>query len=231
MTTTVYWAYCEPQWQMAHEPVSISAEFAKKRLWDAEDKRTQLMYCPAVKEPFLNLYGLKSLYDYEFEVIGNRVTSKYNDEAFFKAHVNVRSAEKRFFSFVQNYTFFTDAPSLEVTFGFPPYLEDNNVAQRCMQIPGKMDIGKWFRALDMPFYLRKDYNSFKIEREEIYSYCKFHTDDKIEFKQFRMNDELYKFMDEGFSLNFNRYMRTMENYYKRFKNKKFILREIKENLV
>jgi hypothetical protein len=139
--------------------------------------------------------------------------------------------EKRFFSFIQNYTFFTDAPSLEVTFGYPPYLEDNNVAQRCMQIPGKMDIGKWFRALDMPFYLRKDYNSFKIEREEIYNYCKFHTNDKIEFKQFRMNDELYKFMDEGFSLNFNRYMRTMENYYKRFKNKKFILREIKENLV
>ena len=38
-------------------------------------------------------------------------------------------------------------------------------------------------------------------------------------------------MDEGFALNFNRYMKTLENYYKMFKNKKFILKEIKENLV
>lgn len=231
MGINVYWAYAEPNWQLAEEPESVSSIFYAKKLWDPSDMKTQVAYCPAVKTPFENLFALKSIYDYEFEVTPTDVRTKMYDQAFFDKHVTIRSIEKRFFSFTQSYMFFTDEPSLEVTFGITPYLEDNNIAQRCMQIPGQINIAKWFRAIDMPFYLRKDYNSFKIERGEIFNYVKFHTSEKINFKQFRFNSELGHLMEEGFSLNFNRYMRTLENYYRMFKSKKFILKEINKNLV
>ncbi len=231
MAITVYWSYAEPSWQMAFEPESVSSLFYKKKLWNPEEPRTQVGFCPAVQKPFENLFALRSVYDYEFEIYNNEVRTKMYDAEFFNRHVNVRYIPHKFFSFVQNYIFFTDHPSLDVTFGIHPYLEDNNVSQRCMQIPGQINIGKWFRATDMPFYLKKEFNSFKIERGEIYQYMKLHTDEKVVFKQFRLNDNLTAMMDEGFALNFNRYLRTLENYYKMFKNKKFILKEIKENLV
>jgi hypothetical protein len=231
MAINVYWAYAGARWQLAEEPELVSSIYYKKRMWDPNDLKTQVSFCPAIKKPFENLFAMKSLYDYEFEVTPDGVRTKMYDREFFEKQVVIRSLENRFFSYSQNFMFFTDEPSLEVTFGISPYLEDNNVVQRCMQIPGSLNIGKWFRATDMPFYLRKDYNSFKIERGEIYNYVQFHTSEKINFKQFRFTDNLEKMMDEGFALNFNRYMKTLENYYKAFKNKKFILREIKENLV
>jgi hypothetical protein len=145
--------------------------------------------------------------------------------------VVVRSLEKKFFSFQTKYIFFTEEPSLNVTFYEYPFLEDNNITTRCIPVAGQYDIGRWFRNTEFAFYLKKDYNEFKINRNEIYSYIRFHTDKKIVFKQFRFNDTLKSYTEDSFALTFGHYFKTLTEFYNCFKNKKLILKEIKKNLI
>lgn len=232
MAINVYWACLENQWMLANEPDSVSQVFYEKKLYDKNDPQLMLNACPAFNKNFTNLFALRSLYDYEFTIEPDgHIHTKYYDQKFFEDHVVVRSAEKRMFSFCNRFIFFTDAPSLNATFYEYPYLEDNNITERCMMVTGQHDIGKWFRNTEWAFWLKKNYNTFKIERNEIYSYVRFHTDQKIKFKQFKWTDKCKEYNNDGFGLNFYGYMKTMENFYKNFRTKKLILKEIKENLL
>jgi hypothetical protein len=232
MTTNVYWACIEPEWMLAQEPESVASIFYKKNLHDSKNGMAMLNHCPSFNKNLKNLFALRSIYDYDFIIDDEKITSNFYDEQFFNNHVNVRDINKRLFSFKQCFIFFTDSPSLEVTFYEHPYLEDNNITERCMIVAGQFNIGKWFRNTEFAFYLKKDYNSFKIERGEIFTYLRFHTDEKINFQQFRFNEKLHGFVNDGFVLNSPiGALRNLENYYKSFKNKKLILNEIKDNLL
>lgn len=231
MTINVYWACAEEQWLMAKSPEPVSTLFYNKQLYEKTNPDMQMVSCPAFRNHLQNVYTMRSLYDYEFHIKGSEVVSDYYNQNFFNKHVLVRSAEKKCFSFLQSYVFFTDAPSLEATVGEFPFMEDNNITQRCIPLTGRYDIGKWFRTTEFAFLLRKDYDSFKIERDEIFSYIRFHTDEKINFIQFRWNETFEQYKNDCFFINFFKYMKTLENYYRNFRHKKLILREIEKNRI
>jgi hypothetical protein len=116
---------------------------------------------------------------------------------------------------------------------YPPFLEDNNISNRTTMIPGGFDIGKWFRTIDFAFILNDKYDSFLIKKNETFVYLKFHTDDKINFKQFRTNDKIASYCDDFLNVSKNTSSRfyQLENFYKISKNKKNIIKEIKGCLV
>jgi hypothetical protein len=232
MTINVYWACIEPEWMLAQEPESVASIFYKKNLHDSKNGMAMLNHCPSFNKNLKNLYALRSIYEYDFIIDDEKITSNFYDEQFFNTHVNVRDIKKRLFSFKQCFIFFTDSPSLEVTFYEHPYLEDNNITERCMIVAGQFNIGKWFRNTEFAFYLKDGYNGFKIDKGEIFTYLRFHTDEKINFQQFRFNEKFHGFVNDGFVLNSPMgALRNLENYYKSFKNKKLILNEIKDNLL
>lgn len=230
MAITVYWASMEREWLMAEEPQSVASRFYKKGIHDPNNPGTQLNYCPSFNGYLKNLYTMKSLFTYDFQINGNEIGSSNPDPEVFDRHVLIRDAEKKVFSFKQCYIFFTEEKSLEVTFYEYPALEDNNITKRCMIPAGKFDIAKWFRNSEFAFILKDGFNEFKIETGEVYSYIRFHTDEKINFKQFRMTDKLYQYARDCFYLQNSR-LGALINYYKTFKSKKLVLREIKENLL
>lgn len=231
MSINVYWACLEDQWQFASEPESVSSVFYKKGLYDKSNPNTCINYCPSFNKNLNNLYALRSLYDYEFTIGNDEVKTPFYDKEFFDSHVTIRDFNNKFCSFKTKFIFFTDAPSLNVTFYEFPFLEDNNITQRCMPVSGQFDIGKWFRNSEFAFYLKDGYDTFKVERNEIFSYIRFHTDEKIVFKQFRMTEKLREYNNDGFKLNFYGYLKTLENYYRSFRLKKLVLKEIEENLL
>jgi hypothetical protein len=230
MAITVYWACLEDEWMAAEEPESVLSSFYKKNLIDDLSPLSRIDKCPSFSSNLKNLYSMKSLYDYSFTVNGQEIRSSDYNQAFMEEHLITRSIEKRFFSFQSKYIYFTDADSLDVTFYEYPYLEDNNITASCTVVAGKFNIGKWFRSTEFAFYLKNSFNTFKITRGEIYSYMRFHTEEKIIFKQFRYTPEFKKFQDDGFSLT-KLNLGKLENYYLMFKNKKKILQEIKKNLI
>jgi hypothetical protein len=232
MTINVYWACIEKEWMLATPPDSVASVFYKKDLIEDGNRSSQINYCPAFNDNLKNVYAIRSLYDYEFTLTNNTLWSNNYDQEFYNDHVLIRSYEKRFFSFKNSYIFFTDAPSLTTTFYEFPFLEDNNITKRCIPVAGQFDIGKWFRGTEFAFYLKQGYDSFKIERGEIYSYVRFHTAEKINLIEFKYSDKLKQFNQERFeTISKIPRLKKLENYYKMLRHKRLIIKEITENLI
>jgi hypothetical protein len=230
MTINVYWACIEKEWMLASPPESVASIFYKKNLIDENNRSSQINYCPAFNDNLKNVFAIKSLYNYEFYMTNGSLRSNDYDQEFYDDHVLIRSYEKKFFSFKNSYIFFTDEPSLKATFYEFPFLEDNNITQRCIPVAGQFDIGKWFRGTEFAFYLKQGHESFKIEQGEVYSYVRFHTDQKINFIEFQYSDKLKKYNQERYeAISKVPRLKKLENYYRMLRHKRLIIKEIKEN--
>jgi len=232
-TVNVYWACLEDEWMLADPPTRVADIFYEKYNFkkEVQPSLSQIHYCPSFNGNLENLFTLKSLYDYSFRIENNNLITDMYHQEFYDRHVVIRSLDKKFFSFKNKYIFFTNEPSLEVTFYEYPYLEDNNITQRCMIPSGKFDIGQWFRNTEFAFFLKEGFNEFKIEKNEVYSYIRFHTSKEIKFKQFRFNNTFNNFIQDGSRINSFKPLYSLQNFYKNFKNKKLILKEINNNLI
>jgi len=203
---TIYWGISTsviPEGLRILPPVPIMNKLFKDRMrgaWAGE-----LMYnkCPALSNELINLYGIKSAYDYNFEIDDQgQVQSNIEGDLgglsnveFFNHHVLVRSLRGRLFSFLQGLVFFTDARSLIMS-QLPAFMEDNNIMKNTILIPGQFDIGKYFRLLDMVWHFRDGCNRIEFSRKEISYYIKFHTKEKIKFQRFFITPELVNLSEE-----------------------------------
>ena len=232
MSINVYWTSLEKEWMLATPPESVISTFHKKNFIDPDNPISHIHYCPAFNDNFRNVFTMKSLYNYEFFLDNGKLNSKDYDQEFYDDHVLIRSYEKKFFSFKNSYLFFTDEPSLNVTFYEYPCFEDNNITQRCIPVAGQFDIGRWFRGTEFAFYLKHPHQSFKIEQNEVYSYIRLHTNKKINFIEFNYSDKLKEFNQQRFeAITKISRLKKLENYYKMLRHKKLILKEIKENVL
>ena len=194
MSITVYWACLENEWMRAKNPDPVLKKFYKNQNILSEDKNSlkAINHCPVFNETMSNVYEIKSIYDYNFKINfeKNICESNLYDQDFFNRHVMIRSLENKFFSFLNQYIFFTDEKSLKMTAYQHPIFEDNEITKRCMIIPGTYDIAKWFRPLEFAFILKKEFNEFKVNEQDILYYIQFHTKEQIIFKQFLLTNEI-----------------------------------------
>lgn len=234
MSINVYWTSCEDEWLLQKKPDSVIARFNNRNLKTNDKEIMEINSCPAILNEFQNTFNIYSLYDYDFSIEENRIISQGYDQNFFQNHIIIRSLQNKLFSFNQRFIFFTEEDSLEATIFMPPNMEDNNITKRCLLLSGRIDIGKWFRSTDFAFFLRDDHTSFKIEREEVMCYVKFHTKEKINLKQFIYTNTLRQYANACGCISKSTRkspLIKLENYYKLLKHKKMILKEIKNNLV
>ena len=102
--------------------------------------------------------------------------------------------EEKLISFYPYVSFVTDSPSLELSIEHP-YFEDNKFTSTCYVIPGILDIGKYYRHLDFAFHIKKDHKTFAVDEGEVLFYLRFHTKEKIKFKQYYMTDRLREYQN------------------------------------
>ena len=101
-----------------------------------------------------------------------------------------------------------------------------------MLVPGTFDIGKLFRNIEFGFHLKPQYDSFVINFDDVYQYVKFHTEEKVNLVQFKWSDKLVSYVRESVQTReYKKGFFSLDYYYKSSKTKKFILREIKENIL
>jgi hypothetical protein len=233
MSVTVYWSCLEEEGDRAKPPESLAKIFYKKNLHDSSDPLLRINQCPFFNKTILNTFSLKSIYDYSFKIIDDSVFSENFDQNFFEKHVGVRSIEKKFFSFSQKYVFFTEEKSLIANLSQFPFLEDNNITERCIVLGGKIDIGKYFRETDMAFFLKEKFNEFVIKNDEIFAYVTFETNEKINFKRFDCSPKLSNYLLKSKKSNKNKkaFYTDVDSFYNNFLYKKNIIKEIKQNLV
>jgi len=191
--------------------------------------------CPAFRDYYHNVYGIKSLYTYSLEIDGNNCKADMYNQEFFDSNVNVRSTEQKLFSVKQRVSFITDSPSLKMSQEHP-YFEDNKFTSTSYVIPGTMDIGKYYRRLDFAFHIKEGHSKCAFDEGDIIYYLRFHTPEKLHFKQYFMTDKLREYHDmvddiKEFSTSSPRPLSFFYGISKKYKLKSRILKEIKENLV
>lgn len=224
----------EDEWIRASEPVNLMKKFHDLHDSGTRSKFSQPLRCPAVSDSMTNMYGLSSIYDYELFVDEEfNVSSPSHDQRFYDNHVIIRDISKKYFSFLQRYIFFTDEKSLELTIHPFPFMEQHDISRSVYSVPGKVDIGKWFRPLDYSFYIKDGFNSFKISQGDIYSYISFNTKERIVFKKFAPVESILMYsnacVNSTTGVEYRR--KPLEYFYEMFSFKKQVLKEIKKNLV
>jgi hypothetical protein len=217
----------------AKEPESVLNIFYSKDIADKNNQNLSLNYCPSFNNSLNNVYAIRSLYDYEFKIENSSVTTNLYNQEFFDDHVLIRSIEKKFFTFYNQYVFFTEEETLDMYAYQYPFFEENNITERCIIIPGKFDIGKWFRPLEFPFILKNNFNEFKVENDEILYYIKFDTNKKIKFTQFKYTEKIDSLImdDTQMSSGLKPRLKPISWWYENFKLKNHVLKEIKNNIL
>ena len=111
--------------------------------------------------------------------------------------VNIRSIDDKLFSYNLRYLFYTDQP-LEISMT-PAYLTVNEFTQNTTLVPGKFDIGQWFRPLDCSFIMNS--NQLQLKKDDTFAYIKFHTDKKINLINFYRSQNIIRLQNDLFKSN------------------------------
>jgi hypothetical protein len=230
MTINVYWSCLEKEWMLSEKPTPVLHDFFKERKLDQKNTLTKLGSCPFFNSDMKNTFSIKSIYNYNFFIEDGNVFSDAYDQDFFNEHVVIRSIDEQFFSFLQRFIFFTEEKSLEMEI-LPAFLEETDFSKNCIVLPAKIDIGKWFRNLELPFFIKKEFKSFSIKIGEPIYYIKFNTEEKINFIPFRYSEKMKYFQKDSTNILHLKYLKTPKDYYGIFKTKNLIMKEIKESVL
>jgi len=230
-------------WSIDHKEMTgaLNVQTPELVLKNKPISETRYNVCPAFRDYFHNVYGWKSLYTHSLEksVDGKEYTSDiYPDQKFFDSNILIRSINEQVISIRQMTSFVTDSPSLKLSLEHP-YFEDNKFTSNCYVIPGTMDIGKYYRRLDFPFRIKKSHNRVAFDEGDIIYYLRFHTPEKINLKQYFMNDKLREYQAMVEELKFSSVSspsspRPLSFFYdkvKKYNLKSRVMKEIKKNLV
>jgi hypothetical protein len=231
MAINVYWSVLDNEWLRA----TVPQEVRKTHFSTDAFQEINIIRCPATRDFLHNYYSLSSIYSYNIflDSENQKAWSDLYNQNFFDSHVRVRSYKHRIISFIMHYIFFVEEESLLISM-HQPFLEDNIINNTCILYPGQFNIGKWFRNLDFAFRLKKSADKFVINEKDIYAYVKFHTDENINFIQFRPSRELRDLANDIGNARQNQppnTYRPLEYRYESFSTKNLILQEIKKNIL
>ena len=132
---------------------------------------------------------------------------------------------------IQNIFFSEEDVEMTITspyFSNSPYLCMGNV------VPGKLNISKWFRPVNVEVQLHEGLKEIEFIEGEHLAYINFLTDRRVKLKRFELDQDLYR-ISLGCSTSVNWETRVpLLKRYSRFINSgtnKIVLQHIKKNLV
>jgi len=230
----VYYSYSGKHGMMyGNEPV-----LAKKLFLEGRDsKELGFMRCPAFADHLKNVYSISVQHSIDLDIQDEFLTSNTMPQEFFDTQVKTFSGKERIYGFPQRLVFIAEDDSLEMS-EESPFLSETQWSRDTNVIPGKLDIGKYFRALHCAFVIKKGVKKLKIEEGEPFFYLRFHTDKKIDFIPFYWTEEIdhiiKNFRFAGGENNEFHKWKPLKFYYdivKKKNIKKLIMREIKKKLL
>jgi len=232
----VFWApnyeASDIDWNMLYaEPTNLFDKQIKNKT--DIDKFDSMFYCPAFKNLTKNTIEFK-----------NPLSSKYtfDNEGKFRSEIKtgmaanvVRPANIKD-RFLLEYSLtpilFCDHPITATMTS--PWFEVPGYMKYATVVPGRYDIGKWFRAVNIEFMLLPGVKELSIEKDEPLVYFTFDTDEQIKLTRFKMDAELRRYSVAcSTSTSWEPWV-PLADRYKRFKESRMrsiILKKIKENIV
>lgn len=199
-----------------------------------DHKHNNFKLCPAYLSHLENLFSLRFPISYNISVLPDGISTTTLDQSFFDNFVFVRDLDQRMISFNIRYVFFAEE-DCEISLHHP-YMEDNDISNNAISIPGRFNIGTWFRTTDFSIILKDRCQTLDINAGDVYNYLQVHTTEPVNFIKFDYTEELDKIQRE--LLQSKRFLGNkspkLSYYYSLFKQslyKKKIIKLIKENVL
>jgi hypothetical protein len=129
--------------------------------------------------------------------------------------------------------FFSEEDSMVATLT-APYFERTVSQDYGVIVPGRFDVGKWFRHMNAEFQLWSGVSEIKIPANEALFYVHFDTDKKIVFKRFIINREIERLRASIVGVSPLRKFARLSERYKAFEqsqSKQRVLKLIQKQLI
>jgi hypothetical protein len=245
-TITVYWCPDESAFRQNQQvlldlkPKSLFSELIKNRNLKIHKNKDFFgggyQMCPAFEELSHNMYVVKSPFSAKMKLnddgtIVRPTTDPIPYHQWFQER-NPSFNNSFALDFSISYMFFCEEP-LEVSLT-PPYMHKTTTSNYGFLSSVKWDISSWFRPFIFIYHLWENINEFEVVDNEVLGYLKFHTNKKIEFKEFNMTESL---QNQALSCSQHKFIqpwKTMRQLYEVFHKTSMnsrVLKEIKKNLV
>lgn len=223
--------YCTEDKSFADEPEKVIPDGIVANGYDKNTHEVQFLSCPALRDYYKNAFVVKSPCDFSLTIdkTKNEIRTHQYDDAFYDWALLVRSIHHRIFS-IQPPTllFFADKPVMAEQ--IPTAFHKNGLNQLSL-ICGTYDIGRHFRRLETAFAANSDM-TITIKKGQPLYYLRLLTDEKVELKQFKINDEISSYQKMFKShRDYTKKITPLNWYYERFVNggvRKKLLAEIEK---
>lgn len=200
---------------------------------DSFSKKDNFFYCPAfqniAKNTFVLVNPLKTnvVVDSNYQVIPQ-------EENYVGCNVMHRPSMRNriLLNYGLKWVFFCEKDLNMSLIG--PYNSRTGYTNYGVLVPGQLNIGSWFRAVNCEFNLWENNSKFIVGKDEHLAYIQFDTDEKVELVRFQMNDKLMSYCSATATSNGWESLIPLVERYKRFKRSRMhrlVINEIEKNLV
>ena len=234
--TTIYWSpaflpsQSEYDWGLLYQkPITLLSSHNKKINKEAD---VTFFECPANTSLMKNTFVLTNPMRSEL-IINDGVVIGKDSHIGTEIQHQPSMVNNSLFTYRLWWVFFTDEDSLEMTLTSPYFHKAPHTQYGCL-VPGKFDIGKWFRLINLEFNLWDNEVNFVIEEDEPIAYVNFNTTESIELVRFQMTDVIEKQLKSFSMSTFWEPKRTLAQRYAKFGKsdmKQVILKNIRENII
>lgn len=219
------------------EPISLRKELLSNR--NRENSHDNFFKCPATKSVMENTFVWKSPVNSSanLKIVDNDILIKDSSDGEKKMFVwfinHMPTLDSNILiKFSYNIIFFAEE-DVDVMYT-APFFSNAPHMQSGAIVPGKFNIGSWFRPFNTEFNLWKNVTSISIKEDEPLAYFTFLTDKKINLRQFRMSADAQKIAQSTVLSSKwfpNKTLVQRYDFFRRRKMRSVILKEIKDNLV
>jgi hypothetical protein len=236
-TLNIYWSpgnfiLDKDSWNMLyHEPKNILKELSEIR--NPQAGTGSFLSCPAFKDKFKNVFSFNNIFDSEYSY-DEAITNNIGDTSIgFYSQRDPSITTGPTLVYNMSWIFFSEEPV--DCFFTSPYFHKAEYMSSGAMVPGKFNIGLWFRPFNIEIQMYDSSGHIKFNKDEPLFYMDVNTDKKINFIRFNMNDRLYHMSQEAIQspARYKRFMSLKERYgiFKNSNMREVVLNEIKKEVV
>ena len=236
----IYWApYTtsdKMDWSILHyDPENLFKRFKKNLNKESVNKEGgNLINCPSVRNFTKKIFAFKNTLESHFKFSeNNEITalSKNHIHASIVHEPNFKNC--RLVVYHVPVIFFSEEDvNMTIT---SPFFSNCEHLKYGSVVPGKINISKWFRNMNVEFNLWENVNELKINKNEDLFYANFECEaSDIELVRFDMNTRLIKIAETtGKSSSWEKLIPLKERYerFKKARLNKIVIKEIEKNIV
>lgn len=237
----IYWSgYSEIQssdWTLLYDTPKTLYEELDNQKSNNIDKKSNIFLCPAVRNHIKNTLVIKNSSKQHIKINkiqGKNIVVPDNYNMLPSKVIRPENLENQILVQIFNsYIFFSDDENVDMTLT-SPYFSKIQHSKYGAIVPGKFNIGKWFRNINLEFNLWKNNSELIIEKGEPIAYINFDTEKEIELIRFDLNERLIQFSKASAASPRWLPFATLKDRYKLFKQNRvrdLVLKEIKNQVI